>query len=105
MSVYSRNVHGCPDIASGLEAKRWLPERCFAPCFAALSYPCTIHLCSVLKLATGLEHENWPERGLAAVPLQFIGRVPKKCSKARLAKSSLRQHEHMEIINFEAKIG
>ncbi|MCX5816344.1 MAG: hypothetical protein NTX75_08920, partial [Proteobacteria bacterium] len=34
------------------------------------------------------EHENWPKRGLAAGPFQPIGRVPKKCSKSRLAKSS-----------------
>jgi len=52
----------------------------------------TIHLRSVLKLAAGLEHENWPERGLAADSLQFIGRVPRKCSMFAPSRISFKKN-------------
>jgi hypothetical protein len=44
------------------------------------AYPETILLRSVFKLAAELEHENCPERGLAAGMLQIIVRAPKLSS-------------------------
>ena len=74
------------------------PEHCFALCSLRFFTHASICFHSIFKLDLVFEHENWPERGLAAGSFQPIGHnrgvpgsVPgrtKKCSKSRLAKSS-----------------
>jgi hypothetical protein len=53
------------------------PEHCFALCSLRFLTHASICFHSIFKLDLVFEHENWPERGLAAGSFQPIGRVPR----------------------------
>ena len=64
-------------------------EHCFALCSLHTLYPCSDSLpLNLLTCRWASNKSDWPNRGLAAGTLQFIGRVPKPCSKSRIGKSS-----------------